>query len=570
MLSLNKATPAHILRSPIFAWGLAAVVLAWHATVYDFFCDDGYIALRYSQSLLSKGELTYNTGERVEGFTSPLWVLLVALFGIFGASLVTCAKILGAASALGTLVITSHLWRRLAPQHSPRFVYAVIALLVASPPFAAWALGGLEAPLFAFTVGATLVLLANAWDNPKIETWGACGLAAGLSGLARPEGMALAALCVAWAGLRAVRNKDWTGAVACVVPVVVVLGGYLAFRLAYYGYPFPNTYYVKTSGGAGLGRRGFKYVTAMARQFGWLTVFSLVGALLYPLFSWRSHLESAKVHPSFGVLHVTTRLLVVGFIVYLTRIGGDFLDLYRFMVPTLPLAFCLIVAAGLDLWTAMRNFVLQNRRLTERVSTVSLRWGLRACTGLVVGVLAFSHAQHNLWMAAQSLGGHKGLVPKDAPKRPHGVERIGWTRTAALQWAALGRALSQRARRGDSMAMGAAGAGPYTAQMKNLDLFGLTDTWVAHHGRTVSSRPGHQRFASNEYIREWKPTYLLLQRAGSKQPKPDLYWNNVGYASATLRVSKKRHGAVETHYVSILVRKERVRELKKHRGWRFL
>src|SRR5688572_25748974 len=87
------------------AWGVVAAALLWHARGYDFFADDAFIALRYSEALIARGELSYNPGERVEGFTSPLWVLLVAALGALATplhvSLVHCAQALGAACALG-------------------------------------------------------------------------------------------------------------------------------------------------------------------------------------------------------------------------------------------------------------------------------------------------------------------------------------------------------------------------------------------------------------------------------------------------------------------------------------
>jgi arabinofuranosyltransferase len=558
-------------NSPFVGLCVSGAALLWHATRYDFFCDDGYIALRYSQSLLSSGELVYNAGERVEGFTSPLWVLLVALLGVFGGSLVVCAKLLGAASALGTLAVTRYLWRYLAPQHPPVFAFLVLLLLVLSPPFAAWTLGGLEAPLFALGVTSTLVLLARAYDNPDVNAWVQCGVVAGLSALARPEGMALALVCVGLALWQAVAAKKYVHAWACFLPVVMLLGGYLAFRLAYYGYPLPNTYYVKTSGNeVRLVRRGVKYVGAMARQFGVPTCAALIVALALPLLEPKRHMEQARARPSFGVLLLLSRVLVVGFVAYLVRIGGDFLDLYRFVVPILPVALCLVLSEMLNLWRTLVTWLQNNRRVLAFGSPAKQGWVLRSALGVVMSLLLLSYGKHSLWMFGRSIDADAYSAPRSAPRRPEGVESIPWTRKAALQWAALGRAIASHSRHGDSMAMGAAGAAPFHAGLPNLDLYGLTDSQVAHRGHVVGTRPGHQRFASNDYIRRRKPTFLFIQAGGTQQPQRDAYWNAAGYESATLKVSRKRHGAVETHYVAVLVHHQRAKALKKHPEWKFL
>ncbi|MGB1277113.1 MAG: hypothetical protein ACPG77_15320, partial [Nannocystaceae bacterium] len=60
--------------------GVVALVLAFaiHAGAWDFLCDDAYISFRYARHLADHGALEYNLGERVEGYTNFLWVLLLA------------------------------------------------------------------------------------------------------------------------------------------------------------------------------------------------------------------------------------------------------------------------------------------------------------------------------------------------------------------------------------------------------------------------------------------------------------------------------------------------------------
>src|SRR6478735_11265017 len=69
-------------------WTIAAVTLGglllWAHTRYyaPFFTDDGFISLRYTQRFLHGQGLTWNDGERVEGYSNLLWVLLTAIPGI--------------------------------------------------------------------------------------------------------------------------------------------------------------------------------------------------------------------------------------------------------------------------------------------------------------------------------------------------------------------------------------------------------------------------------------------------------------------------------------------------------
>ena len=62
----------------------AAGLLVGHALVFDFVNDDAFISFRYADNLVRHGALVFNPGERVEGYTNFLWVLLGAVFEALG------------------------------------------------------------------------------------------------------------------------------------------------------------------------------------------------------------------------------------------------------------------------------------------------------------------------------------------------------------------------------------------------------------------------------------------------------------------------------------------------------
>jgi hypothetical protein len=61
----------------------------------EFFFDDSFISLRYADRLRSGEGLTWTDGERVEGCTNFLWVVLIAGLGLFNDALVKPTRILG-------------------------------------------------------------------------------------------------------------------------------------------------------------------------------------------------------------------------------------------------------------------------------------------------------------------------------------------------------------------------------------------------------------------------------------------------------------------------------------------
>ena len=61
-------------------WLLALAALL-HAAGFVGYgpCDDDFITYRYARNLIEGHGLVFNPGERVEGFSAPGWLLLVAL-----------------------------------------------------------------------------------------------------------------------------------------------------------------------------------------------------------------------------------------------------------------------------------------------------------------------------------------------------------------------------------------------------------------------------------------------------------------------------------------------------------
>src|SRR5262245_52908184 len=48
--------------------------------VWEFTVDDAFISYRFASNLWKQGELSFNPGERSEGFTNLLWTIMLAPF----------------------------------------------------------------------------------------------------------------------------------------------------------------------------------------------------------------------------------------------------------------------------------------------------------------------------------------------------------------------------------------------------------------------------------------------------------------------------------------------------------
>src|SRR6185503_14966345 len=87
------------LRSAVLPLAFVLMAaLAW--PLRDYITDDTYIHLQYAHHLAAGDGFVFNTGERVYGSTSPLWVLLIADLMAMGVDGLLASKLLGGAATL--------------------------------------------------------------------------------------------------------------------------------------------------------------------------------------------------------------------------------------------------------------------------------------------------------------------------------------------------------------------------------------------------------------------------------------------------------------------------------------
>ena len=108
----RRILPFLILTAAGIAFGL------WSSIRNRWVCDDAFITFRYVQNLLGGNGLVYNVGERVEGYTHFLWLLLVALFRWMGFEPIAITQVLGLIVYVGTLALFAAMSYRFSPRRS--------------------------------------------------------------------------------------------------------------------------------------------------------------------------------------------------------------------------------------------------------------------------------------------------------------------------------------------------------------------------------------------------------------------------------------------------------------------
>lgn len=342
--------------------------------------DDANIFKVYARNLAEgRGFVYQEGGQKVEGFTSLLYTLVLSgvysLTGeldwsVVGLSLVTLMGVVGISAWLATWIVGGENREDLstADNHgtlkqvqgdgqtksgqadwlSSRLLALTLMLiwLVLSPYFVLW-IGISQMDVGLLTV---LILGSVAWSawvlaksGQSQRSWWQVLIGVGLItllSLCRPEGMVLAGLVVGVYLLRAILNRSIRGDLVnfsiLLASWLLAIIGLTAFRLSYFGYPLPNTYYAKVSPdiwyrlGQGL-IYGWEWVS-----HNWLAGLELLILMIVVAWSLRLVWQRRTLSLPESTLMIASwwSLVMLGLSIVS---GGDHFVGWRFMQPIWPL-----------------------------------------------------------------------------------------------------------------------------------------------------------------------------------------------------------------------------------------
>jgi hypothetical protein len=282
----------------ITASGIAFCGLLYtvHYLVYcipqPFFIEDAAITFAYAKHLVEgHGLVTYPGGERVEGYSNATWTLLMAGIYATGLPMWTGSKVLGWLLGLLTLPFAWSLTRRALPIN-PEWTIDRGTLALLTPlfmaaylPFALWNASGLENSLFVFLLTWGLARLIKEVEDGG-RPWSALIFA--VLCMSRPDGIMYATIA-GFARLLAVFSPMGEESHRSLGRRLATLSGWLlllamplvayhSWRIWYFAWEFPNTFYAKLGTGKVFkpytwDRRGWKYLKT------WYQMHGTVGAI---------------------------------------------------------------------------------------------------------------------------------------------------------------------------------------------------------------------------------------------------------------------------------------------------
>lgn len=422
--------------------------------------DDAMISLRYARNLADGDGLVWNAGgERVQGISNPGVTLVMAAFEVLPLAPAHVALAFQL-FALALLCVCLWLVARLAELLSGEAAVGLAAACAAAlwAPFPVWGLQGADTPFATALALAPLLEIARAeragraWPR-RTFVWLALGL------LVRLDAVVTAAVIGA-AGIVSRRGRP-------AVPFglalgALVLAALLGFGQLYYGDPLPNTFYLKATGTprALVLASGLEQSLALLRGLSWPVVASMALGLLSAL--------------ARGLAQRTAALFVLATLAWNLWVGGDWATGLpsRFVVPALPVAFALVLAA---LW--------RERWVAGRLAAARVALGV---AGVALAVLASSGQARAEWY---SLGDQTLLK-----------EQNRWL-------LGLGRYLREKTAPDTVVAFHWAGIAAYFSERPAVDVLGKSDRHIAH---LVVDRfePGHSKWDWDYVLHVQRPDVI--------------------------------------------------------------
>jgi arabinofuranosyltransferase len=459
---------------------------ALHVYAVDYVADDGFISFRYADHLARGYGFVYNIGERVEGYTNFLWVILLAAakWSVPSIEIQQVARLAGTLASLLTVVLAFRLSSVVGKESAVGSLAG--AFLASHSSLAAWSAAGLETALFALLVFAGAASFVSYLKTGTHLVLAAVLLA--LAALARPDGVLLFMATLAALGITDVRRGRLAPAIKFIAVFTAIYLPYFLWRYVYYGDPFPNTAYAKVGFGLWQLTRGARYLWTYIVEYGVLVW--ILPVLLYlrrsrEMWSW----------------YLTWMIAV--YISYIIYIGGDGLAFHRFIAHIAPLMYFLAANALVDLY---------RRDLAPR-----LRSGV-AMAGATLGVIILLAVTSRSTLVPILLPDRaRWFEPQSElwfPGNGHGHSYVWFDNYFVDRLTVAARYLEHNAPRNSLVASTPAGAIGYHMHHSVIDMLGLTDKHIARAPDAPEDlrryrRAGHEK-GDGAYVLSRAPDYILM------------------------------------------------------------
>ena len=372
-----------------------------------------------------------------------------------------------------------------------------LALIISQPAYITWmTITLMDTALWGLMIAA----MTYAVISPPLSRGGRtiAAMPFVLAPICRPEGMLVAPILLGlvWfrsqpPGLRAVtRFCIKTG-----LALLVMIAALTIFRLLYFGYPLPNTFYAKVSPSIVYNlRSGSQYLHGFAGSS--TVVYACVAIVLLAITAWlggvagriRSNLSLKAMLTSHMKGSAATSFAALGLLLVPVLTGGDHFGMFRFFQPAYPLlCLTLILVLSENRLLTLDDLKAPFLQRTRKIVTIS-------AAGVVLGYWLFAFSSSYSWrgLLRASPIGHEFRVAEDGTAQG---KRLKTLFAQGQRFPAIGVIKSGGIARGYP--------GPI------VDLMGLNNAAIAHFKGERKGMKNHAAFEKDPFFMV-EPDVLLV------------------------------------------------------------
>ena len=472
---------------------IAVVVSLIYSYKLRWLGDDIFIVFRYIQNILDGNGLVYNKGERVEGYTDFLWLIMLTFFAWLKCSPLITTQVLGIASSVGTLILFSFVGYKISKRTNSFILPFITLALTLNYDYNVWATSGLETAFFSFLLCCafyTFFFSLLAGNKKLILT----GLYLCLALMTRPDTLLIIFLVnVLFIFNQLLNGIKFSKIIASIfffnLAIVVIYIPYFLWRYNYFGFIFPNTYYDKL-GNETLFSKGFYYIWLYFKpHFTSFLIFLFPPVVLLPLIKGKLILNIKEyISDNWNAAYLTAIVVVYSYLlVFVAKVGGDFMHA-RFIIPIAPFIYFIIYYSVVK-YVPKKNL------------------------NIVLCILLFcsffeTEIRFDIFKAPDKNGKIITTLNRDVAD-----ERWAYTTYLPIENdIKLGKVLhstfegidAKMLVRGGQACLGYFAGFPYAQEYH-----GLTDTLIAHSIVLQRGRIGHEKHATNEYLQNKGINFLF-------------------------------------------------------------
>ena len=486
----------------IYRYIIATSFLIDGSTYYVLF-DDAMISMRYAYNLAHGLGPVWNAGERVEGFTNPLWVGIMALVHLLPIGLNQTGLVI---QIIGASFLTLNLFlvKKIIENFTDDLfvMLSAVALTAFYAPLNSYGLLGMEVSLLVLMLTAVIWLILKNDNRFTISIY----ILLAISTFVRFD-MAVPYLVI-FAVLFIIQKENRKQHLIWGLGLLILsLGGQTLARYLYYGALLPNTYYLKVEGWPFTLRllRGLYALVHFAYYSNWVLIL-----LPFTLFFFRR-----------GWKVTLLALVFIGQVAYSVYVGGDAWENHgganRYIVIAMPIFFVAFSWSAVELLKKAAEHLTTKNTLRPSSGQAKEHEGKILNAGWqVVFVIVFTFSILNF---NALIGEWKSIERWNFTRRPDYVAGSDRNLQVAL-------AIENMTSPGASVAVVGAGTIPYLLPDRYaIDILGKADPYIAHQTvRTPMSiadvpfmRPGHMKWDYAYTFGKLKPDVIVSIWEGTSE-----------------------------------------------------